>query len=53
MTLLVLAVLVAGALLAYGEYTYRRGIARIPTPTVEDPARSAYAGGFGPEWGAL
>ena len=53
MTPFVIALLVAAVLLVYGEHTYRRDMRRIGIPTVEDPVRSASAGGFGPEWDAL
>jgi len=48
------ALIVAAVVLAvWNEHTYRRGMCRIGIPTVEDPARSASAGGFGPEWNPL
>lgn len=54
MTLLAIAVLLAAAVLfVYGEVTYLRDMARVPVPPVVDPADSASAGGFGPEWAAL
>ena len=46
-------IVAAAVLLVYGERTYRRDMRRIGIPTAEDPARSASAGGFGPEWDAL
>jgi hypothetical protein len=52
MTLLVIMLLFVAALAGI-SYGYRRDLARIPAPTVEDPNLSAYAGGFGPEWNPL
>ena len=54
MTLLAITVLsVAAVLFVYGEVTYRRDMASVPVPPVVDPQRSAYCGGFGPEWDVL
>lgn len=54
MTLLAIVVLSAAAVLfVYGEVTYRRDMACVPTRPVVDPDLSASAGGFGPEWDAL
>jgi len=53
-TALIVALVVAAVVLAvWNEHTYRRDMHRIGIPTVADPARSASAGGFGPEWDAL
>lgn len=46
---------VAAAILAWAYYAVRRdlrGLSATP-PVVVDPARSASAGGFGPEWDDL
>ena len=51
MTLFVIAALFAVAL---AWITYRYRVESRPAPvTVEDAARSAYAGGIGPEWDHL
>lgn len=52
MTLIVIAVVFV-AVLVWVYVAYRRELARIPAPTVEDPRLSASCGGFGPEWDAL
>jgi hypothetical protein len=52
MTLIVIAAVFV-AVLVWVYVAYRRELARIPAPTVEDPRLSASCGGFGPEWDAL